>query len=402
MKSERRFAERYFPLTLKNIFLFLFIWGSIGFSVGTSTLQGPVRWLADFARARDYGPEFESWGVRIIILLLVVFTGWLSQQAVRSLLRSKFKHVKIGLPVLAFLGALLSFSLWLSPAMMRGGEEVKIEKGTRLSHSPSILRQVNFDPKTGILAASPKHPSQLLSKFIESAVPSIRSVILLGPIFLIYGILAGGFAGWLKQQKGIRTAYTRKVFHVFIFTMAGILHLFMGLSAVALFGSVIFLCVLYAVYRGDGFSFYEAMAREKDAPHRTLFIVIPLITTALGGVFANLFFHKFAFVAYMASGWGDAVGEPVGSRWGTHKYKVPSLAGVPAQRSVEGSLAVMFMSMLGVFLSLLLAHVPWQTALLVAQACGIATALIEAVSSHGLDNLTVQVAAAATASLLLG
>jgi len=38
-------------------------------------------------------------------------------------------------------------------------------------------------------------------------------------------------------------------------------------------------------------------------------------------------------------GWGDAVGEPVGTRFGRHPYRVPSLAGVPATRTLEGSLA---------------------------------------------------------------
>ena len=42
-----------------------------------------------------------------------------------------------------------------------------------------------------------------------------------------------------------------------------------------------------------------------------------------------------------------------------------------------------------------------RAALLVGVSCGVLGALVEAVSSHGLDNLTVQVVAAGAAALLL-
>ena len=41
------------------------------------------------------------------------------------------------------------------------------------------------------------------------------------------------------------------------------------------------------------------------------------------------------------------------------------------------------------------------SALLAGAACGLAGAIVEAFSSHGLDNFTVQVAAAGVAALLL-
>ena len=40
----------------------------------------------------------------------------------------------------------------------------------------------------------------------------------------------------------------------------------LGLPAVTLFGSIVSGIVLYAVWRGDGFAFYEALARPSDAP----------------------------------------------------------------------------------------------------------------------------------------
>jgi phytol kinase len=168
-----------------------------------------------------------------------------------------------------------------------------------------------------------------------------------------------------------------------------------------IFGTVSSLLVLYAVSRGDGFPFYEAMARPSDAPHRRLFILVPLATTVLGGVLANVLFAPFAPVGYMVTGWGDAVGEPVGTRWGKHRYRVPSLAGVPVTRSLEGSAAVLVVGTAAAVLVLGRMGFAGSTALGVGVACGVVCALVEALSSHGLDNLTVQMAAAGVVWALL-
>lgn len=222
------------------------------------------------------------------------------------------------------------------------------------------------------------------------------------PAAAIYAAGAAWLAGWLRTRRQVRAPYTRKVFHFLIFTMAGVIHLVWGLPGVATFGGVVSLAVLFAVWRGDGFPFYEAMARPTDAPHRTLFILVPLATTAAGGIVDNLLFADFAFIGYLVAGWGDAVGEPVGTRWGRHRYKVPSLAGVPATRSLEGSTAVFLTGSAAATLGLLAWGIAPSTAIVTGLACGAAGAAIEAFSSHGLDNFTVQFAGSAVAALLLG
>lgn len=217
-----------------------------------------------------------------------------------------------------------------------------------------------------------------------------------------YAAGAAWLAAWLRTRRGMRAPYTRKVFHFVIISAAAVIQILWGLPGTVIFGSVTALLVLYAVARGDGFAFYEALARPTDAPHRTLFILVPLATTAAGGVLANLLFPAFAPVGYMVTGWGDAVGEPVGTRWGRHRYSVPSLAGVPATRSLEGSGAVFLVGTAAAAVTLAALGFPATTAAGVGLACGAAGTAIEAFSSHGLDNLTVQVGAALVAWLLLG
>jgi phytol kinase len=240
----------------------------------------------------------------------------------------------------------------------------------------------------------------MLDLFLSS-LPSPRVLFTVAPIAVIYVSLVAWLVGYLKTQRNVRTAYTRKIFHFLIFTAVSIVHMIWHLPGVTVFGIISTLIVIHAVRRGDGFAFYEALARPADAPHRTLFIVVPLVTTALGGIATNSFFAAYAYVGYLVCGWGDAVGEPVGSKWGRHQYRVPSLAGVKAKRSLEGSAAVFLSGSIAAILGLLGAGLIAPSAIAVGIACGAAGAIVEAVSTHGLDNFTTQVAAAAVASLLL-
>ena len=217
---------------------------------------------------------------------------------------------------------------------------------------------------------------------------------------LVVGI---GGALWVSvlRDRGVRVAYTRKIFHFVVFTTAAVVHSVWDLGGTVAFGAVVAGMVLAAVLKGDGHPFYEALARDKDRPRRTLFIVVPLVTTAVGGLASALLTGPFAVVGYLAAGWGDAVGEPVGARWGRRPYRVPSLAGVEATRTVEGSIAVFLVASVGSALGLVtigLADAAWWA----GPACGLVAAGVEAVSNHGLDNLTVQVVPSVVALLLLG
>lgn len=208
-------------------------------------------------------------------------------------------------------------------------------------------------------------------------------------------------AGRLRAALGARVPYTRKAFHFTIFTFAAVVQAVWGGPGVVVFGAVVALFVLHAVWRGEGHAVYDTLARPADAPHARLFIIAPLITTAVGGVAANLLFGDLALVGYLVAGWGDAAGEPVGVRWGRHRYRVPSMAGVRATRSAEGSAAVALAGSAAVVLAMVLMGADVRTATRIAIVAGLAGALVEAVSPHGLDNFTVQLAASGAALLVV-
>ena len=221
-----------------------------------------------------------------------------------------------------------------------------------------------------------------------------------GLLAIVVGV-SGAVWAVFWRRRGTKVAYTRKLFHLVIFSAAAVVHVVWELPGTVVFGTVIAGIVLAAVASGDGHPFYEALAREGDRPHRTLFIVLPLLTTAVGGLVSALLAGPYASVGYLAAGWGDAAGEPVGARWGRHPYRVPSLAGVEAHRTLEGSAGVFLVAWLGSAIALLSLGAASE-ALTVGLACGAAAAVVEAGSNHGLDNFTVQIAASVTAMWLAG
>ncbi|MCC6487947.1 MAG: hypothetical protein IT364_10645 [Candidatus Hydrogenedentes bacterium] len=204
----------------------------------------------------------------------------------------------------------------------------------------------------------------------------------------------------LKRRKQWPTGYTRKVFHFGIFISAAMLQAAGGTRAVCLFGAMTSLVILYAVLRGEGHMLYEAIAREKDAPHRTLYIAVPYAATLAGGVLSSIWFGPMAMTGFLVTGLGDAVGEPVGTRFGQHRYRVPSMRGVRCTRSLEGSFAVFIVSALSVLAAMYFtAGAGFNARVLVsAILIGVAAALCEAVSPHGWDNLTMQLVPTALAA----
>lgn len=227
-------------------------------------------------------------------------------------------------------------------------------------------------------------------------------ILTLGPIFLAWAYLCLAFAGYLKTEKRIKTGYSRKTFHVLTFLTAATLQFTYGLPHVCLFGGATTLVLAYALVRGDGHALYEAIAREKDEPYRTYYIVVPYIATLAGGVAGNIWFGPAAVVGYLVGGLGDAAGEPVGTRWGRHRYVVPTLSVVKTTRSIEGSIGVFVASLMAVTIGVLLTPDAAFSArsLVTIPAIALASTLLEAISPHGWDNATMQLAPALLASQL--
>ncbi len=163
------------------------------------------------------------------------------------------------------------------------------------------------------------------------------------------------------------------------------------------------LVVAYAVWRGKGHGFYEALAREQDGPDRTYYIIAPYFATMIGGLANNFVFGPLAIMGYLVGGLGDAAGEPVGTRWGKHRYAVSALGKVETTRSYEGSLGVLIVSLVALLIGIAVTpelHLNLR-AMIFLPVIAFACAIVEAVSPHGWDNTPMQIVPAMLSALLL-
>jgi phytol kinase len=218
-------------------------------------------------------------------------------------------------------------------------------------------------------------------------------------VALVWAYACLSLAAHLKTKFRLRTGYTRKLFHVLIFTSAVVVHAVGGFQAVCVFGLMVSLVVALAIVRGQGDGFYEALAREQDGPHRTYYIVIPYFATLIGGMTSSVFFGPLAMIGYLVGGLGDAAGEPAGVRWGKHPYA--AAAGVT--KTFEGSLAVLAASVVALLIGV--AIIPelhfGVRAVIALPLIAVVCTFVEAFSPRGWDNVPMQVVPTVLAAILL-
>ena len=216
------------------------------------------------------------------------------------------------------------------------------------------------------------------------------------PLSFLYAFAVAQVAAWLKFRWHWKTNYSRKVFHIFVFTAAFAIGVLAPVHRVAAYGagSGVFI-IMISAWPGHPWlaSMYGALAREQDEPHRTYHLLAPFVATAFGGIATGMLFPGFYQAGYLVAGLGDAAGEPIGVRFGKHKYRVPTLSSVKCFRSLEGSGAVLLASFIATALALYGLHYTTTEVLAGAIGAAIFAALTEALSPHGWDNLTTQLAA---------
>lgn len=236
---------------------------------------------------------------------------------------------------------------------------------------------------------------------IVITITAVSELVWISPCFILFTLIAASISSTFKRKLNWPTGYTRKVFHFLIFTAAAFIQWIWDLPGVLLFGICVSIWIVFTCIRNKQSLFYHAIARPKDAPHQIVFIIVPLLSTAFGGLVSNLLVREFAIFGYLVAGWGDAIAEPVGTRWGKHTYNVPSLFHVKAVRSLEGSVAVFLVGTIACSVVGIMLHLSFSDILPVALICGFTGAIVEAISNHGLDNFTVQIAVSVIAWFIL-
>ena len=231
---------------------------------------------------------------------------------------------------------------------------------------------------------------------------STLSFLALGIGTLAFGLFLGSFSARVAEHGTQSRALGRKSFHIAVFTGAVPAQLWLGFWGVMLYGVLLFLLVVQAVFRGPASTLFRALAREGDGEERTTLVFLPLGMTALGGLLGVLLVGQFAVVGYLVCGWGDGAGEVVGKRWGRMEYSPPLSRGRGPVRTLEGSVGVLVAGFLGGWGALGLLGFPPLSSLGVGFVAGLVGGVSEALSGRGTDNLWVQLLPSLTAWWFLG
>ncbi|WP_392530861.1 diacylglycerol/polyprenol kinase family protein [Nostoc sp. C117] len=209
------------------------------------------------------------------------------------------------------------------------------------------------------------------------------------------GLLVIGEA--LRRLFGVKPDLTRKIIHIgagmWVF---GVLLLF-NRWEIGIIPFATFIGLNYLFYR---YRIIGAMDTEDSSPGTVYFAIsVTLLFGLLWRPNSPLDNAPIAVAGIMAMTWGDALAALIGRRFGEHKYQVGN-----SIRSWEGS-AVMFVASTAVILLVLLL-LPGSSlcplakslslghAILTAIATATFATLVEAVSPHGTDNLSVPLVAA--------
>lgn len=228
-------------------------------------------------------------------------------------------------------------------------------------------------------------------EFLEHIWPSFNFVLKYSlPLSAYVGLTLG--IVWIVYKMKVRSPYPRKLFHVLIFSGATLFQITIGIQAVVLFGIWTSLGIVLAMIQGKKCWFFHALTRPQEASRERQWILLAWFATLFGGLTSNYFFSKTAFLGYWIVGWGDALAEPVGLRWGKHFYHILFFGKGSAKRTIEGSCAVFLGSFLAGLSCGWLLHLDGVQTISLGLLCGITASFVEAISPYGLDNGTVQFA----------
>ncbi len=216
------------------------------------------------------------------------------------------------------------------------------------------------------------------------------------------GLLVVGEA--LRKLFGIQPDITRKLIHVgagmWVF---GVLVLF-NRWEIGILPFATFIVLNYLFYR---YRVLSAMDTSDSSPGTVYFAIsVTLLFGLLWRPDGPVDRAPIATAGVMAMTWGDALAALIGKRFGRHRYKVGQ-----SERSWEGSVTMFVASTAAMFLVLLLLPGSSLSPLATSSGAGwtLFTALVgatfatlaEAVSPHGMDNLSVPLVAAGVTGVMM-
>ena len=140
----------------KRLAVVLFFWLTAGFSIGTGTLLGPVRWTASHARSAGWSQTSENAAIVGIIVALIAVSGFLAFRLARVVSRTPSRIVRWGWPLALSLAAAWMLHLWLNPSLLMGSSGRVTEAGPRFTFGPypdeKRLRELESEGYTAVIS----------------------------------------------------------------------------------------------------------------------------------------------------------------------------------------------------------------------------------------------------------
>lgn len=225
-------------------------------------------------------------------------------------------------------------------------------------------------------------------------LPNLRTTIFLLFLFTVLALICAKIPSFFKTNKKIKTGYTRKIYHFLVFTSVAVVNAFFGFSGVCLFGIIISGFVFYSILKKESSGLYLALARESDSPNGSLYIILPYLSTLIGGVLLNYFFPEYVILGYLICGLGDASGEVIGTMFGKHRYRVKLLNLHNSFKSIEGSSSVFLLSFIVYFIYAYnqMQYMNSKILIYIILSSLIIT-VVEILTPKGFDNLSIQLIA---------
>ena len=222
---------------------------------------------------------------------------------------------------------------------------------------------------------------------------SISIIVIFLSTFII-----GNIAYFLKERKNWKSSSSRKFNHFGISLVSIIFFSFIPIAdtiVTAIFTSLSIL-IIYIISANSNRplvqSIIQSNIRTRDEPHGTFFVFLPLITGQIALYISLIFINPvFAKIAFCSMGFGDGLAEPIGTKFGKHKYKVKDILWKTENtKSLQGSAAVLIVSFLA---SIIILYVyqsfSYIQIIYLSILYSIFISFIEGISPRGLDNFLI-------------
>ena len=224
------------------------------------------------------------------------------------------------------------------------------------------------------------------------------------PEFLIgFGIIVGYYIIVVFSFLVIKALFQpprelfRKMLHIMCaMSIFILLHKF-DVWYMAILNLAVFSLALYPIisYLGRFPKVMEVLVQRKSGEIRSSMILIYIAMSILIVIFWGWLGEQWKYIiaaSIMAWGFGDSMAALIGKAYGKNVIKSRFTDG---KKTVEGTTTMFFAAFIAVFIVLLICTpFPWYLCLLAALIVAPICAIVELISHHGLDTITVPLSAA--------